>query len=117
MRIGSEVADQCSDARAGCREGEYADGPAVAGVFQGVAVRAFESQRTGDGSCVAVREGYRHGLQAQFSAAGVALELVDFSLNEGAGRDDDFVAGGDGRNNLGVDVVAGMEVPGLDRLR
>lgn len=117
MRIGSEVADQCADARAGCREGEYADGPAVAGIFQGVAVRAFESQRTGDGSCVAVGEGYRHGLQAQFSAAAVVLELVNFSLNEGAGRDDDFVAGGDRRNDLSVDVISAMEAPGLDRLR
>ena len=116
LRTGSKVSDECAHADSASGEGEGAASPAVAGILQSVAVRAFQRHGTGDGNGVAVGESDRHGLQAQLPAPALALELVDFSLHECAGRDDYFIAGGYGRNDLGVDVVSAVEVAGLDWL-
>jgi hypothetical protein len=94
-----------------------APGNAFAGIFQGVAFIAFQGDGAGDWGDVTVGEGDSHGLQAEFAAVAFAHEAVEFALDESAGGDDDFIAGGDGRSNLGVDVVAAAEVAGLQRLR
>jgi len=53
----------------------------------------------------------------EFSAAASALELVDFSLNECARRDDDFIACRYGSGDLGINIITAVKVAGLNRLR
>src|SRR6202451_4559654 len=110
-------ADASAEAEAGGGQGEHADLAAFAGIFQGVAFIAFHGDGAGDGGDVTIGEGDSHGFEAEFAAVAFALEAVEFSLYESARWNDDFIAGGYGGSDLGVDVVAAAEVAGLDGLR
>jgi hypothetical protein len=83
-----------------------ANGPTISAAFHG--------DGTGDWRDVPVGEIDRHRLQVEFAAAPVAAEFVDLGLNQRACGNYNFVAGGNRRSDLRVDVVSAVNIPALN---
>jgi hypothetical protein len=108
------MADQGTQPGSRGRKNKCAGHPALARIFDRIPFVRFERYRPGNRRDIAVGEGDRHGLQMQLSASALVFEFVDRTLNKGARRDHDLIAGIHRRCHLRVDVISAMEDSALN---
>lgn len=97
-------------------QGECSCYSAASGILPGVVVSTLKRDRARNRLNVAVWEANRHGFEMQLRACAFASKRGHSSLDKRAGRDYSFIAGIDWGSNLGIDVVATMNVAALNRM-